>query len=775
MPASPLAPELIWGLIPRFVGLLYVIAFGSLIPQLSSLLGSKGLLSMEDRLRCIRRDFPGPRRFVEYPSIFWLSSSDLMIKLVPWVGVLCGLCLIYGGPISPWALGLACVLWISFEPATVIFPWDTMLQEVGFLSLFLPTTLPLPLLETSEMPTPTVAFMFRWLVLRLMLGFGRVKFVGTHKTDALYLRGFFVWMPVPTPLAWFGHQLPALVLKGMLVFMFVAEVIAPLLGLFTGVPRLVSFGLLTALMVGIQSTGNWGFFNIGYVFVCFCLLDVNASIFDWGDPAWAGTFWQWPNVAVNALMLVMFLTSLLYVVVVDSWITRAFAHWNFDSMIWNRAWARGLLRYLRAVAPLRIINGYGVFPPHSSAPMRVVPVFEGTRDGGKTWQAYRYKFMPTRATDRAPFVAPYHPRVDMASYYSIPGGFDASFYGAFIGDGTPYGTWTRSSWLDRLAQALLRGEPTAEGIFGTNPFADAPPDQVRVSAQAMIPTTPAERRATGKWWHVRRLGSFVPARGREEWIDKYALPEPEVFHPDWVNYKRRTPQLRALVKAYQDGMEPDQAVLLNSDFTAEEVARFWSEFVPALAERRGDFSCHEERATALRLQFGMEAIIRFERILERFAWLLRSRTERYQYADATPKISLPLDSAFRFHLLLQEMVTDGREAYLALLAHPEKAAARAEQSTDETQLWTLTMIRYDLMMAHVSAFRWLDIAEEPYRMKVPGLFEYYPLMLTIVPPGEEYWPKQERQPDGEHVVAGLYPQSERLAAGGGQLGGVAAE
>jgi hypothetical protein len=136
MLALTLSPALIWGLIPRFIGLLYVIAFGSLIPQLEAVVGTKGIIPVAARLRAIRRDFPGLRRFLDYPTVFWLSSSDGAVKLIPWVGVVCGLCMIYGGPVGPWALGLAWLLWLSLEPAALIFPWDTMLQEIGFLALF---------------------------------------------------------------------------------------------------------------------------------------------------------------------------------------------------------------------------------------------------------------------------------------------------------------------------------------------------------------------------------------------------------------------------------------------------------------------------------------------------------------------------------------------------------------------------------------------------------------------------------------------------------------
>ena len=248
---SWLSPELVWGLVPRFVGVLFIIAFGSLIPQLSALIGSRGLGPITRRLDMARREFPGLRRFLEFPTLLWIDSSDRTLRVMPWLGVACGVLCVYGGPLSPWAHGLGWLLWLSLEPAMLIFPWDTMLQEVGFLSIFLPAVHALPRLEASSLPYPAVAFMVRFLVLRLMLGFGKVKFIGTTRQDALYLRGFFVWGTSPTPLSWYGHHLPAWLLRSMLGFMFVAEVIAPALGFFSGPLRLVAFALLASLIARV--------------------------------------------------------------------------------------------------------------------------------------------------------------------------------------------------------------------------------------------------------------------------------------------------------------------------------------------------------------------------------------------------------------------------------------------------------------------------------------------------------------------------------------------
>jgi hypothetical protein len=600
--------------------------------------------------------------------------------------------------------------------------------------------------------------MFRWFVIRLMLGFGKVKFIGASNEDRLYMRGFFVWMPMPTPLGWYFHHAPRWLLRALLSFMFVAEVIAPVLGFFTGPVRVLSFALLSGLMLGIHATGNWGFFNLGYILLCFCLLDSQASIFDWAQAPWQSSFWLASTQLMNAALALMFLTGLFYLVFADSWIGRTFMNLDLDRWLWNRAWARALITYFRALGPFRIINGYGVFQPKADAPMRVVPLFEGSDDGGATWRAYRYKFMPTRATDRPPIVAPHHPRLDMAVYYAAMGTFDASFFGAYVGDGSPYTSWTRSSAVDRTAQALLRNEPLVTDRFAENPFASEPPKLVRVSALAMTPTSLATKRATGEWWHVKRLGVSVPARGLESWPDRYAYPVPELFHPDWVSFKRRAPSLSAILTAHQRGMHPDQAIVQSCDLTADDVRLFWREFVPELQVDRGDTARAKERAAALTARFGMDGLVRNERILERFAWLLRARTDRYQYADSKPTIAL--ESTFRFHMFLQEVVCDGRDAYLALLAQPETAAARAERSSDALQLWALMLLRYDLVMYHVCVFRWINMIAAAYEYKAPGIFEYTPLLQSIVPDEEDYRPFTHKLANGEHTIDGLYPPPE---------------
>ena len=750
-----LAPELVWGLIPRCIGLLYVLAFGALIPQHDGMPGSVHMLSVRTQLARIRRDYPGLRRFFMYPTILWLNDSEASLRAIPYVGVTCGIGMIYGGPLGVYWLALACVLWLSIEMRGVLYPWDTMLQEAGFLALFLPATLPLPDWHASALPLPTVAFMFRWLVVRLMLGFGKDKFIGTTPRDFLYLRGFFVWMPLPSVLAWFGHHSPRWFLRASLYFMFYVEVIAPFLGLFAGPLRLIAYASLVALMFGIGATGSWGYFNLGYILLCTCLLDVRSSIFDLRSTGLGGA----PELAVHAAMLALFALSMVYLPT-NSWFTRSWPAYPVDLFALPRKWRKlvsvihRMLWPARVLAPFRIVNGYGVFPPNALPPVRSQLVLEGSMDGVH-WKQYGYKYIPSFPHSRPAYIAPYHARLDQWTYYVSVGIDTASLFGGVLPSGNPYTAGTRYNHFDLIAQRILRGDREILRALGHNPFPDAPPRRMRVSILAMTPTSPAELRATGNWWHIRRVGTYAKPRGVDNAPAELLLPEPEQFQPEFVEAKRTAQPLRLITSAFQSGMPADSAAIAGSDLSATDVERFWNEVVPELALARGDWTRIHERGSALGARYDDFELNRFERLLERFTWLLMLRTEPHHCGEAKPE--LPAMGRYRFHKLLHEVVLDGRESYLETLATPARIVERAKTSSDATQLWGFALLRYDHFMTFVTVFKSTDIARLSKEWGIPGIFEYYDLFVKVVPPGEEFVPRPVLADDGEHTVDGLYP------------------
>jgi lipase maturation factor 1 len=751
-----LSPQLVWGLFPRLVGALYLMAFASFSVQIEGLGGSRGLLKTADLLAAIRRDYPGWRRFFEYPTLLWIDCSDRTLRWLPRVGALCALSAIYGGSIG--YVGLVCcwLLWLSLEPLGLIFPWDTMLQELGFLVLFVPSVQPLPSLAPDALPLPTVAFMARWLPIRLMLGFGKEKFVGATRGDSLYLRGFFVWLPMPNKLSWFGHHAPAWFLRASLAFMFFAEVVAPLLGLFSGLPRLISFVSLFGLSIGIMATGNWGYFNVGYIILCLPLLDLHSSLFDLTIHGLS----QWPELAIHVSMLLLFLLTLFYLPN-NSWTGRSWVNWPKDFWVWpteqqRKLWL-GFHRWsepLRWIAPFRIVNGYGVFPPNASAPIRNTPVLEGSLDG-ITWEQYGYKYLPSFATSAPAQVAPHHPRLDQGIYYVAGGLHSAGLTGNVMPQGSPYLAHARAGVYDLLVQRVIAGDSAVLKLLGHNPFPDRPPRYARMALVAMTPTRPQEMRRTGRWWHVRRLGELTLPRAAASWPDQLVFPHPETFNPDFVALKRRAAPLRAMLSAHAAGVELDRAVLAASELEPADVERFWGEFLPAASSQAGDWSQIHTLAQRLIEQFDIPGLYRMERILERYAWLLHERVAGDREAAAARE-ALSV-THFRYHLILHTVVLAGKPALQQLLAAPARLSEYAARSSDATQLWLLTLLRYEPVMSHVGVYRWSDIGSLSHRLGLPGLSEYFPFLSGQASPTELFRPQPIKHEDGEFTIEGFYP------------------
>jgi hypothetical protein len=154
-------------------------------------------------------------------------------------------------------------------------------------------------------------------------------------------------------------------------------------------------------------------------------------------------------------------------------------------------------------------------------------------------------------------------------------------------------------------------------------------------------------------------------------------------------------------------------------------------------------------------RFGVEGLYRLERVLERFVWLLRLRAEPHHTGNQEPL--LPVMSNFRFHLLLQELITHGREAYEAHLAEPARVASFAAASSDATQLWVMGLMRYEQVMAQLYTYRGSEMGEVSARDGMPSFFEYYYFLVKHAPRGEEFCPHFVKHPDGEYTIEGFYP------------------
>ena len=191
-------------IILRMLGLVYFVAFLSLAQQILPLIGSQGLLPVSLFFRQAER-FLGSSQsaFLQFPSIFWMNSSDLFLVAMGWLGVVLSAALLLG-----FANGILLIaLWVIYLSFVHIgqdwysYGWEIQLLETGFLAVFL-----CPLLDgrpfTKRPPPTAVIWLFRWLIFRVMLGAGLIKLRGDSCwRDLTCLYYHYETQPIPNPLS----------------------------------------------------------------------------------------------------------------------------------------------------------------------------------------------------------------------------------------------------------------------------------------------------------------------------------------------------------------------------------------------------------------------------------------------------------------------------------------------------------------------------------------------------------------------------------------------
>jgi hypothetical protein len=282
----------------------------------------------------------------------------------------------------------------------------------------------------------------------------------------------FFTQPLPNPAAWFAQHLPAEILVAGCALMFVVELLLPFAFFLPRNPRLLAAWSTIALQAGIALTGNFAFFNLLSTALCLFLLD---------DRCWPAFLQKKPApaVCVTRWMRIPVLASILLI----SLIPLASAFQAIPSFIAPLARVHSLL------APLRTVNGYGLFAVMTTQRREII--VQGSNDGHE-WKTYEFRYKPG-APDRAlPAVAPYQPRLDWQMWFAALGRVET----------TP--------WFQSFLARLLEGSPEVLSLLEKNPFPDQPPKFVRAILDNYTFTTPEEREQSGAIWNREPLAIYCP-------------------------------------------------------------------------------------------------------------------------------------------------------------------------------------------------------------------------------------------------------------------------
>jgi hypothetical protein len=688
-----LPTELVWGIFTRLLGVIYLIAFGSLFGQITTLVGERGIMPVEHKLRAMRRDFPGIRRFLFFPTLLWVAHSDRALRAL----------------VGFWGFVVGYLVYLSFDVALKLsFPWECVFFEVSVFGMFLPGTLPLPELASTTAPAPAIAWAFRLLLFRVVCGFGKFKFIGSSRLDQLYLKGFLVNQPLPTIVAWYAHRLPLWVLRLGLVSLFWVEIPGAILTLFPNVLGLIGGAGILGLMFVINLSGNFGYFNWIVAALCVPLLDMTtprALFSDTSAPFTTGF------VAAHTLAALLYFPF-------NSYVSQSWHRWP----LWIKlrpAWLFAFTHLLRAIEPLRFVHAFGVFPPKSMAPIRCVAVVEVTWDG-ETWHELEYTRAATKPMHRPRFIAPHLVRWDQLLIYETFGTTEYALAYSIANSGIPYGHAVFSD-AECLLERLLEGEFYEGVIFKRESIPQGdPPRQARMRIVALRPTTPDEQRRTGAFWHREVIGPHYPARSKNPDFWRLWMPEPELFDFDDVHWKRRSVIGPMIQKARAGG---DLSAIVVDDrpesrIGTPDVGRFWGEFLTAVDANAADFSTIHGIRGRLAAVYSAAELRLFERILGRLAAALASRLEPLFYASAEPR--LELETHYEFVLFVHDLLLRGRAVAEAAFREPESAKTWLAEHTIARGMYLRAIFRLPRLVWDAHKIRLLDMMVVRSSERFPG-------------------------------------------------------
>ena len=471
----------------RLLGVIYAIAFLVAINQIVPLIGANGLLPLDIYLKQVVAVLGSTSAgFIRLPSVLWFWHSDTALISFAWVGFLLS-CVVIAGYANAIILFILWFLYLSFVHLGQDwygYGWEIQLTETGFLAIFLCPLLNMRPFPKYEPPLPVI-FLFRWLICRIMLGAGLIKYRGDQiwrNATALYYQ--FETQPIPGPLSRWFHFLPRLALKIGVWFNWLAELVAPFFVFWPRLARHIAGVIIVLFQFTIILSGNLSFLN---------WLTIVPALACFDDGFWARIL---PKYIVKKA---------------------AFAAANAEdskSMLIS-AWIVAVLICLLSIQPVLnmlspgqimntsfdrfdLVNTYGAFGTVGQERLNVI--FEGTSDAKPdstaNWQPYLYKGLPVALNKRPPQIAPYQLRSDWQMW--------------FASMSTP----DQYPWTLNLVWKLLHNDQQAISLFAGNPFPQKPPRFVRAVLYRY--KLAKSGNTQGNWWQREKLGLWLPAMAADD-------------------------------------------------------------------------------------------------------------------------------------------------------------------------------------------------------------------------------------------------------------------
>ena len=495
----------------RALGLIYFSGFYSLLFQIKGLIGPNGILPAADYLQAVNAALQ-LRGYWSAPTLLWFSASDAALMTLCWVGLLASLLVTLN--LWPRASLLICFLcFVSFVSVARDFSGyqsDGMLLEAGFIALFFAPPGLRPGLGAENPPSRASLFLLQWEWFRIYFESGVAK-IGSGDLawrwpftamDDYYQNG-----PLPTWIGWYVQHLPHWFHASATVYTLVTELLIVWMLFLPRRFRIACFFVVTPFEISIIATANYTFLN--YLVLLLGVLLLDDRFLEWVLPLRFLELIRGKSPMAEADATGAMTRTPVPRSAREEWrerltpLRRAFAGLCLGLVFYSTTalllWMLmpGLPLFegpVQALEPFRIANSYGLFAVMTHERYEIE--FQGSLDG-KTWVAYPFRYKPQAINEAPGIYAPYQPRFEWNLWFAS------------------LGPWQQSRFVIWTEERLLKNEPDVLALFASNPFASAPPREVRTIKYQYWFTGMRTKRETGNWWRREEVEQFAPALERE--------------------------------------------------------------------------------------------------------------------------------------------------------------------------------------------------------------------------------------------------------------------
>ena len=493
----------------RALGLIYFSAFYSLLFQIKGLIGPNGILPAADYLQAVNAALH-LQSYWTVPTLLWFGASNGALMTLCCVGLIASLLVTLN--LWPRASLLICFLcFVSFVSVARDFSGyqsDGMLLEAGFIALFFAPAGLRPGWGAENLPSRASLFLLQWEWFRIYFESGVAKIASGDPAwqqftamDDYYQNG-----PLPTWIGWYVQHLPHWFHASATVYTLVTELLIVWMLFLPRRFRIVCFFIVTPFEISIIATANYTFLN--YLVLLLGVLLLDDRFLEWILPSRLRALIRGESpMAVPGATDAM--PAELRAGVGAEWrerltpLRRAFAGLCLGLVFYSTT---ALLLWMfvpglplpqapvQALEPFRIANSYGLFAVMTHERYEIE--FQGSPDG-KTWIAYPFRYKPQAINEAPGIYAPYQPRFEWNLWFAS------------------LGPWQQSRFVVWAEERLLKNEPDVLALFANNPFASAPPREVRTVIYQYWFTDMRTKRETGNWWRRQELRQYAPALERE--------------------------------------------------------------------------------------------------------------------------------------------------------------------------------------------------------------------------------------------------------------------